>query len=247
MEREEALERLKKKRTILRTSLSKYGKRIEEYDVHKECDHEELLGQLSDVYEELRRVDEEIGKLIDIKDLEKDLKMVMNLMLEDEAISPPDLEKEQDMVVQYEESFVRTELRVAKYLQVRENGQQGRGTLDPARSAQEGEGEVGPYRVYNIRVNYEENLDNVLRRFWEVEKVPLRHAKPDADEFCEELYKTRVREEHVPPAKWMMGRVAEIHPGRDGLVRVGSIRTKAGILKRPLVKLALLPVPHSLL
>ncbi|UYV80935.1 hypothetical protein LAZ67_19002218 [Cordylochernes scorpioides] len=49
MEREEALERLKKKRTILRTSLSKYGKRIEEYDVHKECDHEELLGQLSDV------------------------------------------------------------------------------------------------------------------------------------------------------------------------------------------------------
>ncbi|UYV71589.1 hypothetical protein LAZ67_8003790 [Cordylochernes scorpioides] len=60
MEREEALERLKKKRTILRTSLSKYGKRIEEYDVHKECDHEELLGQLSDVYEELRRVDEEI-------------------------------------------------------------------------------------------------------------------------------------------------------------------------------------------
>ncbi|UYV78489.1 hypothetical protein LAZ67_16001717 [Cordylochernes scorpioides] len=76
MEREEALERLKKKRTILRTSLSKYGKRIEEYDVYKECDHEELLGQLSDVYEELRRVDEEIGKLIDIKDLEKDLKMV---------------------------------------------------------------------------------------------------------------------------------------------------------------------------
>ncbi|UYV78173.1 hypothetical protein LAZ67_16000366 [Cordylochernes scorpioides] len=63
---------------------------------------------------------------------------VMNLLLEDEAISSPDLEKEQDMVVQYEESFVRTELRVAKYLQVRENGQQGRGTLDPARSAQEG-------------------------------------------------------------------------------------------------------------
>ncbi|UYV63232.1 hypothetical protein LAZ67_2003501 [Cordylochernes scorpioides] len=56
-----------------------------------------------------------------------------------------------------------------------------------------------------------------------------------------------VREEHVPPAKWIMGRVVEIHPGKDGLVRVGSIRTKAGLLKRPLVKLALLPVPHDLL
>ncbi|UYV73542.1 hypothetical protein LAZ67_10004052 [Cordylochernes scorpioides] len=63
---------------------------------------------------------------------------VMNLMLEDETISPPDLEKEQDMVVQYEESFVRTKRRVAKYLQVRETGQQGRDTLDPAGSAQEG-------------------------------------------------------------------------------------------------------------
>ncbi|UYV64254.1 hypothetical protein LAZ67_3000080 [Cordylochernes scorpioides] len=56
-----------------------------------------------------------------------------------------------------------------------------------------------------------------------------------------------VREEHVPPAKWIMGRVVEIHPGKDGLVRVVSIRTKAGLLKRPLVKLALLPVPHDLL
>ncbi|UYV63665.1 hypothetical protein LAZ67_2005247 [Cordylochernes scorpioides] len=56
-----------------------------------------------------------------------------------------------------------------------------------------GEGEVGPHRVYNIRVNYEENLDNVLRRFWEVEEVPLRHAKSEGDEYCEELYKTRGR------------------------------------------------------
>ncbi|UYV61823.1 hypothetical protein LAZ67_1006728 [Cordylochernes scorpioides] len=54
-----------------------------------------------------------------------------------------------------------------------------------------GEGEVGPQRVYNIRVNYEENLDNVLRQLGEVEEVPLRHAKLDTDEFCEELYKTR--------------------------------------------------------
>ncbi|UYV67861.1 hypothetical protein LAZ67_5002285 [Cordylochernes scorpioides] len=56
-----------------------------------------------------------------------------------------------------------------------------------------------------------------------------------------------VREEPVPPAKWIMGLVVEIHPGKNGLVRVVSIRTKAGLLKRPLVKLALLPVPHELL
>ncbi|UYV61914.1 hypothetical protein LAZ67_1007049 [Cordylochernes scorpioides] len=54
-----------------------------------------------------------------------------------------------------------------------------------------------------------------------------------------------IREEHVPPAKWMMGRVVKVHRGKDGLVRVVSIRTRTGILKRPLVKLALLPVPPN--
>ncbi|UYV77318.1 hypothetical protein LAZ67_15000490 [Cordylochernes scorpioides] len=52
-----------------------------------------------------------------------------------------------------------------------------------------------------------------------------------------------IREEHVPPTKWMMGRVVEVHRGKDELVLVVSIRTRTGILKRPLVKLALLPVP----
>ncbi|UYV63265.1 hypothetical protein LAZ67_2003580 [Cordylochernes scorpioides] len=55
------------------------------------------------------------------------------------------------------------------------------------------EGEGSPHMVYNIRVNYEENLDNILRRFWEGEDVPIRPAKSGADEFCEELYKTKVQ------------------------------------------------------
>ncbi|UYV84337.1 hypothetical protein LAZ67_X001888 [Cordylochernes scorpioides] len=45
--------------------------------------------------------------------------------------------------------------------------------------------------VYNIRMNYEEKLDNILRRFWEVEEVPIRPAKSGEDEFCKELYKTK--------------------------------------------------------
>ncbi|UYV79888.1 hypothetical protein LAZ67_18000987 [Cordylochernes scorpioides] len=55
------------------------------------------------------------------------------------------------------------------------------------------EGEGSPHMVYNIRVNYEENLDSILRRFWEVKEVPIRPAKSGADEFCEELYKTKVK------------------------------------------------------
>ncbi|UYV79905.1 hypothetical protein LAZ67_18001017 [Cordylochernes scorpioides] len=55
------------------------------------------------------------------------------------------------------------------------------------------EGEGSRHMVYNIRVNYEENLNNILRRLWEVEEVPIRPAKSGADEFCEELYKTKVK------------------------------------------------------
>ncbi|UYV73421.1 hypothetical protein LAZ67_10003116, partial [Cordylochernes scorpioides] len=51
-----------------------------------------------------------------------------------------------------------------------------------------------------------------------------------------------IKEERMPPAKWIVGRVVEKHPGKDGLVRVVSVRTSVGVLRRPLVKLVLLPM-----
>ncbi|XP_018395454.1 PREDICTED: uncharacterized protein LOC108773960, partial [Cyphomyrmex costatus] len=45
-----------------------------------------------------------------------------------------------------------------------------------------------------------------------------------------------IRDENLPPLKWKLGRVVEIHPGRDGLVRVVSVRVANGIIKRPIVK-----------
>ncbi|UYV69239.1 hypothetical protein LAZ67_6002942, partial [Cordylochernes scorpioides] len=43
-----------------------------------------------------------------------------------------------------------------------------------------------------------------------------------------------IKEERMPPARWLMGRVVETHPGKDGLVRVVSVRTSVGVLRRPL-------------
>lgn len=42
--------------------------------------------------------------------------------------------------------------------------------------------------------------------------------------------------------RWRMGRVVETHPGSDGLVRVVSVQTATGIIKRSVVKLCLLPI-----
>ena len=41
-----------------------------------------------------------------------------------------------------------------------------------------------------------------------------------------------LREDNLPPLRWLMGRIVETHPGDDDIVRVVSVRTKNGIYKR---------------
>lgn len=45
-----------------------------------------------------------------------------------------------------------------------------------------------------------------------------------------------------PPMAWQLGRITEVHSGPDGVVRVVTIRTTDGLLKRPVVKVTKLPV-----
>lgn len=54
-----------------------------------------------------------------------------------------------------------------------------------------------------------------------------------------------LRDEGTPPLNWRLGRVVELHPGQDGLVRVVSVRTSSGITRRATQKLCLLPIETS--
>lgn len=54
-----------------------------------------------------------------------------------------------------------------------------------------------------------------------------------------------IKEGNLPPSKWAMGRVVELHPGSDDLVRVVTLKTKNGVLKRPITKLAPLPINEN--
>uniref|UniRef100_A0A2H1VXK6 SFRICE_020879 n=1 Tax=Spodoptera frugiperda TaxID=7108 RepID=A0A2H1VXK6_SPOFR len=51
-----------------------------------------------------------------------------------------------------------------------------------------------------------------------------------------------VHDDHTPAGKWLMGRITELHPGNDGYVRVVSLKTKNGLMKRPVTKLSILPI-----
>lgn len=51
-----------------------------------------------------------------------------------------------------------------------------------------------------------------------------------------------IKDENLPPGKWALGRIQAVHPGKDGYVRVVSIKTKNGTIQRPVSRLVLLPV-----
>ena len=52
-----------------------------------------------------------------------------------------------------------------------------------------------------------------------------------------------LQEDGLLPSKWQLARNTQVHPGRDGIVRVVSVKTKTGIYKRPVTKVApLLPI-----
>lgn len=47
-----------------------------------------------------------------------------------------------------------------------------------------------------------------------------------------------VKEKTLPPLSWISARVVETHPGEDGIVRVVSLKTPTGQLKRPVTQLS---------
>ncbi|XP_071578007.1 uncharacterized protein [Temnothorax nylanderi] len=49
-------------------------------------------------------------------------------------------------------------------------------------------------------------------------------------------------DERSPPCKWPLARVTALHPGKDGLTRVVTLKTATTTLTRPIAMLAILPI-----
>jgi len=54
-----------------------------------------------------------------------------------------------------------------------------------------------------------------------------------------------LRDDRYPPSKWPLGRVTEVHPGSDGLVRVVTVQTATSSLRRHIARLCPLSVEHG--
>ena len=56
------------------------------------------------------------------------------------------------------------------------------------------------------------------------------HSKVQGDLRLDSL--VLIREDHVPKISWPLGRVIELHHGKDGIIRSVTLRTAKGVLKR---------------
>lgn len=51
-----------------------------------------------------------------------------------------------------------------------------------------------------------------------------------------------IKNENTQPLQWAMGRVVDLHPDKDGIVRVISVRTSSGITKKAISRVCVLPL-----
>ncbi|GJQ66388.1 hypothetical protein Trydic_g8494 [Trypoxylus dichotomus] len=51
-----------------------------------------------------------------------------------------------------------------------------------------------------------------------------------------------IKDDHLPPSRWKLGRITEVQPGKDNVVRVVTIRTCSGQMKRSVTRVCPLPV-----
>jgi hypothetical protein len=51
-----------------------------------------------------------------------------------------------------------------------------------------------------------------------------------------------IKDDNQPPCNWLLGRIITTHPGPDNVTRVVSIKTQHGVLKRPVVKICIIPM-----
>ncbi|XP_022222013.2 uncharacterized protein LOC121405532 [Drosophila obscura] len=91
-------------------------------------------------------------------------------------------------------------------------------------------------------------LSELKRRFWQawskdyVHNLQARSKWQTPEANIEVGAMVVVHNDHTPPQRWITGRVTSVVVGADGKVRVAEVRTGGGVIRRPIHKLALLPI-----
>ena len=117
---------------------------------------------------------------------------------------------------------------------------------------------IGEPIVMAPDVNYETSNVSSLRRWQFTQKMVQDFWRKWSQEYLTKyLYRYRwsdqvteikegdvvvVKEDGLPPCRWLYGRVIATHPGRDNVIRVVTVKTKASVIKILVSKLCILPI-----
>ncbi|XP_058827829.1 uncharacterized protein LOC131687754 [Topomyia yanbarensis] len=104
------------------------------------------------------------------------------------------------------------------------------------------------HRLPLNRLDHYQRLQRIYQQFWyhwrtEYLQELQRDSKvcyPNADIQPGRL--VVLTDELQMPVKWPLARIIAVHPGKDKLVRVASLRTSRGVIVRPITKICLLPL-----
>lgn len=105
--------------------------------------------------------------------------------------------------------------------------------------------------------NFISTPDNRLSRWQHIDKIKQHFWNRWSREYLHQLQtKTKwssssenlkigtmvlVMDDNLPPLRWSLARISSLHPGDDGVVRVVTLKTSAGEVKRAVRKLCALP------
>jgi hypothetical protein len=109
-----------------------------------------------------------------------------------------------------------------------------------------------------LEPNLEETQTNYLSRWEIVERLRQQWWSRWSHEYLHQLQSRAkwrskssdirpgkmvvIKEDNVPPLLWRLGCIHDLHPGDDGAVRVVTIKTARGIIKRAVHKVCPLPI-----
>ena len=109
--------------------------------------------------------------------------------------------------------------------------------------------------------NLEDHSKNHLTRYQRIEQLRQHFWSRWSKEYVSELQQrvkwrscttslkpnalVLIKEEHLPPLKWRLGRITTVYPGQDGISRVAEIRTACGVVRRAFSKICPLPEENS--
>ncbi|XP_077265256.1 uncharacterized protein LOC143899131 [Temnothorax americanus] len=120
---------------------------------------------------------------------------------------------------------------------------------------------TGDSLLFPPEYSYMKVPDNKLSRWQHAQKLRQHFWKRWQEEYLQELQKRHkwrnkgkdlevgtlviLKEDNTPPLQWVLGRVEEVHPGKDNVIRVATVKTPTGLFKRAVQKLCPLPAEED--